>query len=216
MIISDRFDDIVACRRRTITIGQVTAPWPFPIAYDLYSSSAMVFGVPVYGSNSPKYVRLAHRLFRRLADARYWLLYRFHPAHRYHMIDTGLGYNYHERDERLLHGAMACLIGYVEDCERSGCHDPGNEARAILEWWRVERPADQAQHAAWMHEVYNDRKLEWKPVEGEPRLSEVVFPELSEEEEAKQKAMWALHDKMDQDEQDYLHRLINIRQSMWT
>lgn len=218
MTISDLMQDNVHSRRRTLTLLGMRLPWPFPIVYALSSSSAMVLGYPLYGSNPPRYIKLLGRLFRRISDAKYWLLYRLHPRHRYHMIDTGLGYGYHERDDQLLYGAMACLIGYVEDCEASGCHDPGDEARAILQWWRVERPANQAQYDKWLHELYGNgrRKMSFKPVEGMPQLQEVVLPEMDMDDQHKQQAMWDLEEKMRKDEADYLHRLVDIRLSMWT
>lgn len=218
MKVSDLIDDLVAGRRRTLAVGGFSLPWPFPVAYALSSSSAMVFGRPVYGSDQPRYIKWCHRAFRYVEDAKYWLFYRFHPRHRYHLIDTGLGYGYHERDDRLLHGALACLIGYVEDCDHTGVHDPGDEARAILHWWHIQRPADQAQIDQWMHDLYADGKsrMTFAPVPDMPRLQEVVFPERSPEDEAKQKAMWALEQKMRDDEQAFLHRLIDIRPGMWT
>jgi len=208
-------DDLVHSKRRTIVIAGIKFPWPSPIAYALGSSSAMVFGHSVYGTNAPKYIKFFHRVFCKIQDAKYWLLYRFHPKHCYHLIDTKLGYGYHERDDQFLYGAMACLIGYVEDCEWTGCHDPGDEARAILHWWKVERPADQAQYDTWLHELYGNKEIKTKPVEGSECV-EIVFDPMSDEDEAKQKAMWALKDKIENDEQTYLHRLVDIRPGMWT
>lgn len=215
--VSDFIDDLAAPRRRTLSIGRVKLPWPFPIAYGLHSSCAMVFGVPAFGTDST-IIRLLHRTFRTLGNAKYWLYYRVHPSHRYHMIDTKLGYGYHERDAQLLYGAMACFIGYVEDCENSGVHDPGDEARAILHWWRVTRQADQAQYEQWIDDLYGQGKsrINFVPVEGQPKLMELQFDSLSSEDDAKRQAMRALDEKIHKDEQDFLHRLINIRQSMWT
>lgn len=39
---------------------------------------------------------------------------------------------------------------------------------------------------------------------------------MSDDDEEKQKRMWALREKIDEDEQKYLHRLIDIRPGMWT
>lgn len=216
--ISDWMDDQVHTNRRTLTVGSVRLPWPWPVAYALHSSSAVVFGWPVYGGDeTPRLICWLGHFFRRISDAKYWLMYRLHPAYRYHMIDTGLGYGYHERDDQLLYGAMACLIGYVGDCEHSGCHDPGEKARAIMHWWRVQRPADQAQRDRWMTELYSGKsRMKTKPVEGQPKLQEIVFDPLSDDDAAKQKAVWRLDEKIHEDEQKFLHMLVNIRQSMWT
>jgi len=216
-VISNLIDDLVASRRRTLSLGRISIPWPIPIAYGLHSSDAMVFGCPVFGSDAPRYIKLFHHVFRQISDLKYWLLYRLHPRYRYHMIDTRLGYGYHERDDQLMYGAMTCLIGYVEDCEASGCHDPGDEARAILHWWRVTRPADRTQVSKWMSDLYEGKdRMKFIPVPEEPRLSEIVFDPLSDDDAAKQKAMWELERKIHADEQTFLHRLIDIRPSMWT
>lgn len=216
--ISDFMDDLVHSNRRTLSVAGLNLPWPWPFAYALHSSSAIVLGHPVYGgSRTPGYIRWLGRVFRRISDAKWEILYRVQPRHRYHIIDTGLGYGYHERDDQLLYGAMACLIGYVGDCEASGCHDPGDKARSILHWWRVQRPADRAQHDKWMHELYSGKsRMKTKPVKGQPMLSEIVFDPMSDDDAAKQKAMWELDRKIRDDEQKYLHMLVNIRPGMWT
>jgi hypothetical protein len=216
MTISDFIDDQVQGRRRTFTLANLKLPWPFPVAYALGSSSAMVFGWPVYGAHAPSYVRFTHRFFRALENAKYGVYYRLHPRHRYHMINTRLGYGYHERDDRLLYGAMACLLGYVEDCEHTGVYDPGDEARAIAHWWRVERPADQARYDQLIHEVYVGKDRMRFVATDHPKLSQIVFDPLGEQDEAKQKEAWALQDKIHKDEQAYLHRLIDVRPGMWT
>jgi len=93
----------------------------------------------------------------------------------------------------------------------------GDEARAILHWWRIQRPADQAQHDKWMIELYSGKnRMKTKPVEGQPKLQELVFDPLSQDDAAKQDAMWALDQKIHADEQAFLHRLIDIRPGMWT
>lgn len=68
-----------------------------------------------------------------------------------------------------------------------------------------------------MTELYGGKsRMKSIPAPGQPNLVEIVFDPLSDGDDAKQKAMWALEEKMHKDEQDYLHRLINIRPSMWT
>lgn|SRR5574343_127606 len=217
MKISDFLDDVVHSNQRTLSIAGVRLPWPWPIAYALGSSSAVVFGCPVFGTDAPRVIKWFYRAFYRIERAKYWLMYRLHPRYRYHLIDTGLGYGYHERDDQLLHASMAILIGYVEDCESTGCHDPGDEARAILHWWRIQRPADQGQYNKWVNELYGgESRMKFKPVEGQPKLQKIVFDPLSEDDDAKQKALWALDEKIHADEQAFLHKLIDIRPSMWT
>lgn len=215
--ISDFFDDQVHCNRRSIMIGRFKLLWPWPMVYALHSSSAVVLGYSLYGGNkTPSLIKFLGKIFKNVFDIKYEFLYRFHPKYRYHIIDTGLGYGYHERDEQLLHAALVCLEGYVQDCKNTGCHDPGDIARKIMHWWKVQRPIDQAQYAKWMSELYSGKKIKTKPVVDQPLLHEIIFDPLSDDDEAKQKAMWALERKIHDDEQKYLHMLINIRPSMWT
>jgi hypothetical protein len=216
--LSDLKDDLVHLNRRVLNIGSVNIPWPFPIVYALGSSEARVFGCLVYGRNAPRYIRWLGRFFSKISDAKWKILYRFHPHHRYHMIDTGLGYGYHERNDMLLYSAMVCLVGYIEDCKGTGVHDPGDEARAIYHWWKVTRPTDQAQHAKWMDELYGDGKsrMRFVPSDEYPQLTQLVFDKDTPDNEAKRRVMWDLEKKIHNDEQEFLHRLINIRPGMWT
>lgn len=218
--ISDFIEDLVHNKRRSVDIWGWKVRWPFPIAYALNSSTAMVFGTSVYGAR-PKaswFIRASHRLFRRLSDARYWLYYRFHPKHRYHMVNTGLGYGYHERDSQLLGAMVAVFLGYMEDCE--GIHDPGVEAQEILHWWRIKRPTDEARARALLDALYalNRSPPEWKEVtlgSGEI-LYEMVSAPPSEEYLAQHKELTELEKSIEDEAQEYLHRIVTLRPSMWT
>lgn len=71
----------------------------------------------------------------------YWFLYRFWSKHKYHLIDTKLGYGYHEIDDRLIHGMFELLVDYVEI--ESGHIDHGDvveeEIKELYYWWKVDR-----------------------------------------------------------------------------
>lgn len=193
-------------------------PWPFPISSGTFSSSAVAFGRRVYGAGERPFTQRAHHLFWRLKDAKYWVYYRWHPKHRYNVVKTDLPPGYYDEDKRLLHAAMACLVGYEQECKASGCHDEGDEARAILHWWRVERPADQAEEERLCTELYGPGTppLQFEEDPSMPGMHRVIFPERSEEDEQKRKRMSELETKICEDEQKYLHRLIDMRLSMWT
>ncbi len=210
--VSDFIDDLVEPRQRTLTVFGVKLPWPFPISYGLGGSSAMVFGYPVYGAGASWLIRQSHRAFYAIQNAKYWLYYRLHPRHRYHIIDTGLDYGYHERDD-----AIACVLNYAKDCEHTGVHDPGDQVRSIITWWNEIRPADQRRSAQLMHELYGGKsRMKFVPVEGQPRLSQIVFDPLSDEDDVKQKELWVLDDKIRADEQAFLHLAVDARPGMWT
>jgi len=57
----------------------------------------------------------------QLADIKHGFNYRFIKRHKYHLIDTKLGYGYHEIENRMLYGMFSLLVGYVE-IEKAQCH----------------------------------------------------------------------------------------------
>jgi len=50
----------------------------------------------------------------QLYDFKMQFKYRLQKRHRYHLIDTGLGYGYHEIENRMLHGMFNMLKDFVE------------------------------------------------------------------------------------------------------
>jgi len=241
MQISDEIDDSAQGRRRTLTFAGLALPWPFPLARGLYSSSsAMVFGYPVFGANAPLYVWGAFRVLRRVKDGIYWLRYRFHPRYRFHVVKTGLAPNYYDCDTLMLHACMALLCQHVEDqggadqLEKwtAELREPGSEGHGpreavesqadrqsevltIYRWWKVQKPAEQKRSEELLHELYGKRsRVSWKPTDN-PSLSEMVFEEFEGDEIAKEQEYRALEKKIDDDEQMMLHRLIDIRRSLW-
>lgn len=43
-----------------------------------------------------------------------WILYRFHPKHRYHIINTGLSPGWHDRDYLMQHIMIKLLVDFIE------------------------------------------------------------------------------------------------------
>lgn len=214
--------------RRTLRIGSIKMWWPWPLARGLHGSSAMVLGYPVYG-DSPRWVGfVAHKILRPASDGIYWLKYRLHPRHKYHLVDTKLGPGYYDQDTRMLHACFSLLGDYIE--EEGGIEairsngetihvidgEKQAEIVALWDWWKVEKPADEAKRDAMMSELFGGQKLETKPVEGNDNLVEWVEPEHSPEWEARWEIYQALDKKIDDDEQAMLHRLINLRPGLWT
>lgn len=111
LILSSPYND----ERRTLRIGRVKIWWPWPLARGLHSSGSRVLGYPVYG-DGPRWIRfLAHRILRPASDGIYWLKYRLHPRHKYHLVDTKLGPGYADQDTRMLHACFALLGEYIEE-----------------------------------------------------------------------------------------------------
>lgn len=217
--------------------------WPFPIAYSLGGSSAVVFGRAVYGRGERPLVRRAYRFFSRIRDAKYAVMYRVMPKHQYHIVRTDLEPGYYDQDTRILHACMACLKTYVEiECggadkltkfsgdlrqeAASGAIEPSeglivsqassqDEAVAIYRWWTIERPRDQARERELLHELYGNRPLKTKEAE-HPDLVEIVVDEFEDEAKRKHDEHRALQRKICRDENEMLIRLMKIRGSLWT
>lgn len=47
-------------------------------------------------------------------NVKWWLFHRFHPKHRYHVINTGLGYGWRDRDVVMEQLIVKLLIDFVE------------------------------------------------------------------------------------------------------
>lgn len=238
---SDFIDDQVQGRRRTLRLGAISLPWPFPVAYGVHGSSAMVFGWPVFGTEPPAYVRYAHNVFRKLSDAKYWLYYRLRPSYRYHVVNTGLGPGYHDCNSIMLHGAMALLCSHIEaeggveklEGFTKELMEPGSEGHGpreaverqasiqsemldIYRWWKVQKPIDEQRRDALMMELYSGRdRVSFVPVDGS-KLSQMIFKEFEGSEVAMNEEFRTLEKKIEDDEQSMLHRLIDIRRSLWT
>ena len=150
--------------------------------------------------------------FRRF-DLRYWLRSRLIPSCRYHVIDTGLSPGWHDVDERMLYGCMALLSSYIER-EHDGAeslqefvdelsadkeHDHRGQvtndtgALAIYRWWAVERPAALKRE--------DDTLMDWYDG-GRAEEAFQLHTETARKNEAR--------------DQEMLHRLIDIRRSLWT
>lgn len=228
-------------KRRTIEILGATLPWPFPVASLLGSSAAVVLGYPVYGANAPKYISKLFTLFYKIDKIKHYLIYRFHPAHQYHIIRTNLEPGYYDVDTIMLEACMKLLCRYVED-ECGGIEElkkwtgellqPGSEGHgprqvvehqaaqqsetlAIYHWWKVERPRDKAKYDELLHELYGNKRFSFKEVEGSD-LHEMVVEDFKGDEKAMENEFRNLERKMEDDEQTMLHRLIDIRQGLWT
>ena len=239
--VSDEIDDHVHGRRRTIALLGKKFPWPFPIASGLRGSSATVFGWPVYGASAPAYVKKAHRFFYKMNDIRYWLIYRLIKKHQYHIVRTDLKPGYYDVDTVMLHACMKLLCHYIEDecggsfklnkftqeLRKPGSEGHGprevverqadyqSEAVEIYHWWKFERPSDLKRQDELLTALYGNRHLLTKPTE-HPQLHELVFDEFKGHELEMENELRNLERKIDNDEQSMLHRLIDIRKSLWT
>jgi len=239
--ISNKTESALNGKLRTISIGKFNFWWPFPIVYHVGSSMGMVLGCPVYGKNTPKIIKCLHNVFRKLDNIKYWIFYRVHPKHKHHIINTKLKPGYYDEDTLILHGCMALLCQYVEfngvdalekhneelrdpknqdeyDTAKHGEHqaDRQEEALNIYRWWKVDKPADEKKCDDLLHELYGKRdRVSWVDVPGSDLVEMKVAP-WEGDEKIKHDIFRALEQKIDDDEQKMLHRLIDIRRTLWT
>lgn len=181
------------------------------------------------------------RLCKRISNARWWLTYRFVKRHRYHLIDTKLEPGCYDHDYRLLHGCFAVLGEYIEHmggmdvmaeriaelrdhpdpnapdglCESCASHE--EKARDLWHWWKVLRPDRHKRASEMMMSLFGRQADEMfskpDPVTG---LSQYQSPRWNEEEEKRYEEYRALEKQNEEDDQTMLHRLIDIREGLWT
>ena len=142
-----------------------------------------------------------------------WVTYRYVSRHQYHIVRTDLEPNYYEVDTRMLHACMTLLVHYVEeehegaeslklyvDQESDGSpdyalYDADRSALKIYDWWTVLHPADQKR--------YDEMLM-------------ATFGKDGSRDSAMASTLWALEEKIVLDETTMLHKLIDIRGSLWT
>lgn len=170
---------------------------------------------------------------------KWYLQHRLNPKHRYHIIDTGLEPGYYDADYLILHGCFSLLCRYVEH-DHGGveklsewsnnllnatdenapegwleaCGKRESEAVKLYVWWKHQKPADQAEYDRMLHHLYSDK---WEKYTNEEGRQVIGSRRKYTTEDVKMRDdMWALEEKMKNDEQEMLKRLIDIRGGLWT
>lgn len=174
----------------------------------------------------------------------WWFRYRIDPNHRYHVIHTHLKPNYYDIDYLMLHGMFSLLRRYVEDehdgvdaLEKWGNELLGRdgekdeflreanerqgkkelEAVALYRWWMETYPAMLRRQEELDAAYQADEKrplLTWE--DEEPGLSRMISREDNESEAAIRVESDELDARIAREEQEMLHRLIDIRGGLWT
>ena len=137
---------------------------------------------------------------------------------------SSLEKGYHDKDQVLLHAAFQLLVDFVEKEEPDQTIDWNAEERHkhawseisyLYDWWKVKRPA---RHDP-IEDLSNDEvpPIEFEPTDN-PNL--VKMKDTDKVKYAKYyKALeesWKLEKEWNDEDQDNLHRLIDIRFFMWT
>lgn len=128
-------------------------------------------------------------------NAHWNLHHRFDPRHRYNIVRTGLKPGYYDSDTRMIHACFQLLVDFVEkecagesiDWEWNESHSAAwKEIQSLYNWWKNERPT-------------RDEKDPYVAGNDESVRASIAFDDANEKED-----------------QENLHRLINVRRMMWT
>lgn len=208
-------------------------------------SNSHLFGFSPHGREwwARWLVRPIWSIGNAISDARYWLSYRLIPKHQYQIVRTGLEPGYYDCDTLMLNACFALLkryvvdeMGGVEEIEKFNTHlyaetdknapeglqtrqaDCQSEAVKLYLWWIVERPADLKRDEELVNLLYGrDGAIRMKMKEGNVGgLTQIEFENVKAEADKLREEHWALENKIHDDEQKMLHRLIDIRPSLWT
>lgn len=177
-------------------------------------------------------------LGRRCRRIRAWFRARFVKSRRHHVVYLGTKPGWSDVVERMLRANMVLLCSYIED-ECGGADkldaftaelraepdehapeacasqaDNQAEATAIYRWWTEQRPAEHARNDAWMHCLYRNRSLTSTPLEN--GLHRLGFTGELDVSMGTQEERWAFERALHDRDQEMLHRLIDIRRSLWT
>lgn len=169
-------------------------------------------------------------LRRRTRDAVWALRHRYQRRHRYNLVETGLAPGYYDEDTRMLHACMMLLCEHIEhghggaeqlgaftrdlredsECRRQADHQ--SEALAIYRWWKVDRPANHKRLDEWCMRLFSAPWERWTDEDGRHCIGSRTPPD---ESIGSMHDYWAFEAKLGADDQQMLHRLIDIRQGLW-
>ena len=136
---------------------------------------------------------------------------------RYDLIKTGLSKSsWCDKDYLLLEGMMGMLVDYVESEEP---FDVLTSRPEHLD--KIDRSTDfgkreyvYAKQQVEAYQVFLNLYVDWKVVY--PKMQARLHELLMTSSEDKYEAYWDYENKLDQFEQEMLHRLVDIRKGMWT
>lgn len=184
--------------------------------------------------------RKAIVMLYKIRNLYWWLMHRIHPRYRYHIVRTGLTPNYYDEDTLILHSCMALLERYINSFggvkeleqfnvelrspDKDGqeevlCHqaDRQQEAIEIYLWFKYKKPIDERLRDGLINRLFGEGRFTSVPCEESPDLfRRMVFRKFDKDEVLLKKELDALEEKIQNDEQQMLHRLIDIRNGLWT
>jgi len=141
----------------------------------------------------------------------------------HYMKISTLGKGWHDKDEVLLHAAFQLLVDFIEqekpdkivDWNANKLHRKAwREIELLYNWWKKERPARKS---SLDNKRIRHPRLKFEKVPG-PGLRKMVEPDERKYANYYRalKEHWKLEQKWEEEDQRYLHRLIDIRKFLWT
>ena len=151
------------------------------------------------------------KIFRFIANKIYWFKCAF--IYKFNIIDTGLSTGYHDPDKIMLHGMMAILCDFIER-ENGGEEDIKNQIDSLEDLIAedekfFESGSKQADTLIEIYAIYHWWKYERPKVEKE-------IDEICTDYMKNAKNIRKLEEELFKKDQEMLHRLIEVRPSLWT
>jgi hypothetical protein len=178
---------------------------------------------------------------RAIRNARRWVECRTIPGRMRHWVKTDLEPStWYDADHRMLHACFSLLCSFVEDEHEGGdaeveefakeledhpepWNSPETTARYaaclrevlfLYRWWKVEKPADESLKDDMTHRLFSQPTHDYIKV-GED-IFESKLKDMPQGWHSDVDVLRRLEQKIADDEQSMLHRLIDIRPLLWT
>ena len=140
-------------------------------------------------------------------------MHRFHPKHRYFMIDTGLEPGYHDPDIRMLYGCFNLFKDYYENTH---CiNDTNNDKEDIFITGYAEHVKELNDLYVWWTEVRPNRKDPDEPACGFCTTVENFLHNKCEHCSKYFEASNKLDQKYEEEDDEMMIRLMKVRRSIW-
>jgi len=160
--------------------------------------------------------RFFHWIKFRIGRAKWWVLHRFHPKHRYHIVKTRLTPGYYDPDILIFESAFALLCEFVEkntkwnriDWEGDDHHSAAwKEMNELVDWYKNVRPHRE-------DNFYKEHKPE-RP--NHDRIFGFLSDDTPEGQQYREflKLLSKMNDQWHQEDEDQLIRVIKLRSYLW-
>lgn len=150
----------------------------------------------------------------KLRRAKYWIYYRLHPGHKYHILRPKIKPGYYDPSTMVMEGMFEALRRYVED--ECGGHDKLIAWADKVEEYAPEQ-ADMHREAARLYRWFNERKNRPWPTKAIKPTSPESFmgksPSRTREESQTMNDMEQFYADIDE---HMMIRLVKIHRGLWT